>query len=247
MLKLNECNFDDHEYSINRANTHLNAWLQRFNDNTSNVEQTKSVFKLTDFYLMLAYANYALENTSEVKPNFEKAAPFAFLVGFDPQLKTVHNDWTIQEDLNVVLLFGQAQLLSKLATTPIKLYAIGHQAKLQYVELLKSIGTGHTPETSDINIAIAEAKNTKDKDVQQYILPLIEAILALASGENTLWQTSIDKAIKWHADECKFGDYKDMEEGFICLNALTMAKLGKEMHGWSCSTDSLYLPLFLID
>ncbi len=67
------------------------------------------------------------------------------------------------------------------------------------------------------------------------------------SGDHTLWQTSIDKVITWHKDECKFGDYKNDKKGIMSLNALTMAKLGKDLHGWVCSTDSLYLPLYLID
>ena len=207
----------------------------------------QATFVVANKYMELAYAHYVLENFHEVKPNFEKGAPFAFLRGFDPELKTSHNDWTIQQDLNIVLLFAKQEVLEKLIHSEIKLSSVQHQAKLQYAELLKNIGTGQTININDVEAALVEAKNTKDKDVLQYILPLIEAISALTSADKTLWQTSIDKAITWHTDECKFGDYKDMIEGFICLNALTMAKLGKDMHGWQCQTDSLYLPLFLID
>ena len=248
MLQLNQLSIENIEENISRANSHLAAWIERFQDNTRTPEQNKnSVFKITDFYFMLAYAKYALEEHSEVKPNFEKAAPFAFLCGFDPKLKTSNNDWTIQQELNVVLLFAEQDVLEKLKHSEIKLSSVQHQAKLQYAELLKAIGTGQTINKDDVEAALLEAKNTKDKDVLQYILPLLEAISALVSGDELRWQTSIDKAITWHKDECKFGDYKDMEEGFICLNALTMAKLGKDMHGWQCHTDSLYLPLFLID
>ena len=197
---------------------------------------------------MLAYGNYALENFTEVKPNFEQVAPYAYLRGFDPVLKTHNNDWTIQQELNICLCFGDKELHQKLETI-VDTYepsSIMHQACFRYDQLLLQIGTGQTPEQSDIDAALAEAQSTKDKDVQQYILPLIQAIQALIVSDETQWQTAIDKAIAWHTDECKFGDYKDMEEGFICLNALTLAKLGKELHGWSCKTDSLYLPLFLI-
>ena len=76
--------------------------------------------------------------------------------------------------------------------------------------------------------------------MQQYILPLIEAINALTMVEQALWQASIEKVITWHKDACKFGDYKEDIQGTMSLNALTMAKLGKNIHGWQCKTDSLY-------
>ncbi len=249
MLQLNSLSLENIEDNIVRANTHLDAWIERFQDNNRTLEQNKkSTFKITDFYLMLAYASYALENFDEVKPNFEKAAPYAFLRGFDSELKTHKSDWTIQKELNICLLFGEANLLQKLSTLEWSLTKddIVHPAIYQFDHLLIEIGTGHSPTEKAISTALNDAKSAKNKDVLQFFLPLIEAISALVTGDKVLWQTSIDKAIAWHADECKFGDYKDMEEGFICLNALTMAKLGKDMHGWECETDSLYLPLFLI-
>ena len=247
MLNLNKCEID-FERLFKRAPIVLTKRTPQILDNSVYMEvRQQATFVVANKYIELAYAYYVLENFPETKSYFEKAAPFAFLRGFDPELKTSHNDWTIQQDLNIVLLFAEQEVLEKLKHSEIKLSSVQHQAKLQYVELLKNIVTGGTPEQSDIDAALLETKNTKDKDVLQYILPLIEAISALTSADITLWQASIDKAIKWHADECKFGDYKDMEEGFICLNALTMAKLGKDLHGWQCQTNSLYLPLFLID
>ncbi|MBB1344326.1 MULTISPECIES: Imm49 family immunity protein [unclassified Pseudoalteromonas] len=250
MLKLNKLTAEDVEYDITRANTHLPAWLERFKDTSRTLEQyKKSVFKISDFYLMLAYGNYALENVSEVKPNLKKAAPYAFLCGFDPELQTRKSDYSIQKELNICLLFGEPELLEQIKALDWSLSEddIVHPAIYQYDHLLMQIATGSPLTPQAINTAQQDAQKAKNKDVLQFFAPLIEAISALISGDQPLWQASIDKAIKWHSDECKFGDYKDMEEGFICLNALTMAKLGKDMHGWQCHTDSLYLPLFLID
>jgi len=247
MLQLNKCEID-FERLFKRAPIVLAKRTPQILDSSIDLEvRQQAIFVVTNKYIDLAYANYVLENYSEVRPNLIKAAPFAFLLAFDPELKDAQNDWTIQKKINLIILFGDLQLLNKLSITTVKLHSVAYQAKLLYAELLKAIGTGQTPTQSDIDVALLEAKNTKDKDVLQYILPLIEAVFALISGDELLWQESIAKAIKWHSDECKFGDYKDMEEGFICLNALTMAKLGKENHGWQCQTDSLYLPLFLID
>ena len=78
-------------------------------------------------------------------------------------------------------------------------------------------------------------------------VPLVEAIKGLSIGDNLLWQSSIDKVIAWHTDECKYGDFKEDGNAVMSLNALSMAKLGKDMHGWQCQTDSLYLPLYLIN
>ncbi|ELU4011290.1 immunity 49 family protein [Vibrio vulnificus] len=250
MLPLNKLSVENVEGDILRANTHLNAWIERFKDTSRTTEQNKqSVFKLTSFYMMLAYGNYALENYSEVKPNLIKAAPFAFLRGFDPELKTQNSAWTIQDELNICLLFGDSVLLEKIKVLNWSLPEDRwvHPAIYQYDHLLMHIATGRTPSEQAITQALSDAKSAKNKDVIQFFLSLIEAIHALTTSNQTLWQESIDKAIAWHTDECKFGDYKDIDDGFMCLNALTMAKLGKDLHGWHCTTNSLYLPLFLID
>lgn len=249
MLKLNKYEID-FERLFRRAPTVLENRTPEIYDESANLDDRKqATFVVTSKYIELAYANYALENYSEVKPNLIKAAPFAFLRGFDSELRTHNNDWTIQQELNICLTFGDADIVEKLSklANSFKPSSIMHNACYFYDLLLIKIGTHQPLEQSDIDEALSEAKNTKDKDVQQYIHPLIEAISALTTSNQALWQESIDKAIAWHTDECKFGDYKDMLDGFMCLNALTMAKLGKELHGWHCTTDSLYLPLFLID
>ncbi|EMQ2877942.1 immunity 49 family protein [Vibrio navarrensis] len=249
MLKLNKYEID-FERLFRRAPTVLENRTPEIYDESANLDDRKqATFVVTSKYIELAYANYALENYSEVKPNLIKSAPFAFLRGFDSELRTHNNDWTIQQELNICLTFGDADIIEKLSklANSFKPSSIMHNACYFYDLLLIKIGTHQPLEQSDIDEALSEAKNTKDKDVQQYIHPLIEAISALATSNQILWQESIDKAIAWHTDECKFGDYKNMLDGFMCLNALTMAKLGKELHGWHCTTDSLYLPLFLID
>lgn len=249
MLKLNKFE-EDYERVFKRAPKVLAKREPQIIDlNLSAYDRQQATFVVAGKYIQLAYLNYWLENFDQVKPNLQKAAPYAFLRGFDPDLKTHNNDWTIQQELNIVILFAESDVIEKLSNNNWLLPKdnIINQACYLYDRLLMQIGTGQTPAQSDIDDALLEAKTTKNKDVLQYILPLTEAISALTSGNKAIWQASIDKAIKWHSDECKFGDYKDMEEGFICLNALTMAKLGKDMHGWQCQTDSLYLPLFLID
>lgn len=250
MLKLNKLTETDIKYYLIKNPTGIQNWSPVLDDPDEPLEEKQqAAFHLASFYIEIAYANYALEDFSEVKPNLEKAAPFAFLRGFDSELQTHNSDYSIQEELNICLLFGEPKLLEQIRALNWSLSEddIVHPAIYQYDHLLMQIATGSTPTPQAINTAQQDAKNAKNKDVLQFFAPLIDAISALVSGDQPLWQSSIDKAIAWHADECKFGDYKDMIEGFICLNALTMAKLGKDMHGWQCQTDSLYLPLFLID
>ncbi|TGE83956.1 hypothetical protein C7Y70_08205 [Pseudoalteromonas sp. KS88] len=250
MLKLNKYTVDELEELYDDLNFMVEHRIPEIFDKSATSDDRKSAtFWVTNQYIDIAYTHYVLENFDQVKPYLEKAAPYAFLRGFDPDLKTHNNDWTIQQELNIVILFAEPDVIEKLSNSDWSLPKnnIINQACYLYDRLLMQIGTGQTPVQSDIDAALFEAKTTKNKDVLQYILPLTEAISALTSDNKALWQASIDKAIKWHSDECKFGDYKDMLEGFICLNALTMAKLGKDMLGWQCQTDSLYLPLFLID
>ena len=249
MLKLNSYKFDFQELFEESPIT-IDIRLKHYKDSSIDLEvKVRAVWVLCGEYQELAYAHYVLENNDEVKPYLEKAAPFAYISGFDPELKEHHNEWTIQNELTLTLLFGDKSTKQKLQTVGWQLVAddIMYQACYLYDHLLIKIGTGQALSHSEIQTAKDEAKKTKDKDVQQYILPLIEAISALTTEEQALWQTSIDKVIAWHKDACKFGDYKEDKQGIMSLNALVMAKLGKDIHGWECTTDSLYLPLFLIN
>ncbi|ABN61833.1 immunity 49 family protein [Shewanella baltica] len=249
MSKLDGINESDFNRLFERAPSVLAKRTPQITDITLDIEKREqALFVVTGKYIELAQASYAIGRLAEVRPYFEQAAPFAFLRGFDPELKTCKIDWTIQEEICIVLLFGNPDLLSQLSTTNWSLPAerIMHQACYAYDKLLIKAGTGQTVTTDELDLAIAEAKATKDKDVQQYIVSLLEGLLAIETADQDMWQSSIVKAIKWHADECQFGELKDMDE-FICFNALTLAKLGKDRHHWQCQTDSVYLPLFLID
>ncbi|WP_299010708.1 Imm49 family immunity protein [uncultured Shewanella sp.] len=248
MLKLNKAEID-FERLFRRAPMVLEKRIPHIQDKSLDISvRLQATFVVASKYIELAYANYVLEEYEKVKPYLQQAAPYAFLRGFDPLLQTQKVDWTIQEEMNIVLLFGTPELLAQLRDCEWSLTdnEIINQACYLYDHLLLKIGTGVLPSASLIEAALTEAKNTKDKDVLQYILPLIEAIKALVEGDKATWQANIDKAITWHTEQCQFGDLKDMEQGFMCLNALTMAKLGQELHQWSCTTQSLYLPLFLI-
>ncbi|NTS77895.1 immunity 49 family protein [Catenovulum sp. SM1970] len=250
MLKLNKLNEDDLSYDLSSRPKAIKNWTPVINDDDEPIEEkVRAAFNLTSWYVRLANANYGLENYDQVKPYLEKAAPYAFLRGFDEELKTHKNDWTIQQELNLCLLFGNTDIIEKLSklVNNFKPSSIMHQACYLYDCLLIKVGTGQSIEQVQIEEALSEAGATKDKDVLQYIQPLIQAINALVLSDQSLWQSSIEKAIDWHTDQCKFGDYKEDIDGFINLNALTLAKLGKTMHGWQCETHSLYLPLFLID
>ena len=146
-------------------------------------------------------------------------------------------------------MFGDDSIISKLRAhaDDFTTSSVTKKAIFLYDQLLIKIGTGKVLPQEEIENALTEAKSTKDKDVQQCIVPLIEAIKGLTIGDDLLWQSNIDKVIAWHADECKYGDFKEDGNAVMSLNALSIAKLGKDIHGWECKTDSLYLPLYLIN
>lgn len=249
MLKLNNYDFEFEEL-FEDAPMVIEVRLADINDPLASQEDKEEAAEiLSEEYQELAYAHYVLENYEEAKCNLKKAAPFAYLTGFDSELKGHNNEWTIQNKLNVTLLFGDESIISKLRAhaDDFTTSSVTKKAIFLYDHLLIKIGTGKVPPEEEIENALNEAKSTKDKDVQQCIVPLIEAIKGLSIGDDLLWQSSIDKVIAWHTDECKYGDFKEDRNAVMSLNALSMAKLGKDMHGWQCKTDSLYLPLYLIN
>ncbi|TMO04385.1 immunity 49 family protein [Pseudoalteromonas sp. S558] len=249
MLKLNNYDFEFEEL-FEDAPMFIEVRLADINDTLASRKDKKDAARiLSGQYQELAYAYYVLENYEEAKCYLKKAVPFAYLTGFDPELKGHNNEWTIQNKLNVTLLFGDEPIISKLRehADDFTTSSVTKKAIFLYDHLLIKIGTGKVLSTNEIENALTEAKSTKDKDVQQCIVPLIEAIKGLTNGDDCLWQSSIDKVIAWHADECKYGDFKEDGNAVMSLNALSMAKLGKDMRGWQCKTDSLYLPLYLIN
>ncbi|MCF2848435.1 hypothetical protein NH514_14395 [Pseudoalteromonas sp. ACER1] len=249
MLKLNNYDFEFGELFEESPIT-LEIRLKHMNDPSVGVDTKKrACWVLSEEYKELACAHYVLENYNEAKFYLKEAAPFAYLTGFDSELKGHNNEWTIQGELNIALLFGDESIISKLRehADDFTISSVTKKAIFLYDHLLIKIGTGKSLSTNEIESALTETKSTKDKDVQQCIVPLVEAIKGLSIGDNLLWQSSIDKVIAWHTDECKYGDFKEDGNAVMSLNALSMAKLGKDMHGWQCQTDSLYLPLYLIN
>ncbi|KAA1156176.1 hypothetical protein [Pseudoalteromonas fuliginea] len=249
MLKLNNYDFEFDELFEESPIT-IEIRLRHMSDQSVEVGiKKRACWVLSEEYQELAYAHYVLEDYEEAKCYLKKAAQFAYLTGFDPELKGHNNEWTIQGELNVALLFGDDSIISKLRAhaDDFTTSSVTKKAIFLYDHLLIKIGTGKVPPEEEIENALNEAKSTKDKDVQQCIVPLIEAIKGLTIGDDLLWQSSIDKVIAWHADECKYGDFKEDGNAVMSLNGLSMAKLGKDMHGWQCKTDSLYLPLYLIN
>ncbi|MGK2236984.1 MAG: hypothetical protein ACI85L_002149 [Pseudomonadota bacterium] len=249
MLKLNNYDFE-FEKLFKKAPITIDIRLKHIDDSAVDFEVKINAVRILSKKLQeLAYAHYVLENYTDAKLYLKKAAPFAYLTGFDSELKGYNNEWTIQNKLNVTLLFGDESIISKLRehADDFTTSSVTKKAIFLYDHLLIKIGTGKLLSTNEIEDALTEAKSTKDKDVQQCIAPLIEAIKGLTIGDDLLWQSSIDKVIAWHADECKYGDFKEDGNAVMSLNGLSMAKLGKDMHGWQCKTDSLYLPLYLIN
>ena len=249
MLELNNYDFEFEEL-FEDAPMFIEVRLADINNPLASQKDKKDAARiLSGEYQELACAHYVLENYNEAKFYLKEAAPFAYLTGFDSELKGHNNEWTIQGELNVALLFGDETIINKLRehADDFTISSVTKKAIFLYDHLLIKIGTGKSLSTNEIESALTEAKSTKDKDVQQCIVPLVEAIKGLCIGDNLLWQSSIDKVIAWHTDECKYGDFKEDGNAVMSLNALSMTKLGKDMHGWQCQTDSLYLPLYLIN
>lgn len=117
MLKLNKCVLDDLDELYEDLEYINNHRVPQVTDENVTLDRRKNAaFVVTSKYITIAYTNYALENYPEVKPNLIKAAPFAFLRGFDKKLGTHKTDWSIQKELNICLLFGGASLLTQIKT-----------------------------------------------------------------------------------------------------------------------------------
>ena len=222
MLKLNNYDFEFEEL-FEDSSMVIEVRLADINDTLASQEDKEEAAQiLSEEYQELAYAHYVLENYTEAKLYLKKAAPFAYLTGFDPEFKGHNNEWTIQGELNVALLFGDDSIISKLRAhaDDFTTSSVTKKAIFLYDQLLIKIGTGKVLPQKEIENALTEAKSTKDKDVQQCIVPLIEAIKGLTIGDDLLWQSNIDKVIAWHADECKYGDFKEDGNAVMSLNAL---------------------------
>ena len=86
MLKLNNYDFEVEEL-FEGAPMVIEVRLADINDPLASQEDKEEAAEiLSEEYQELAYAHYVLENYEEAKCNLKKAAPFAYLTGFDSEL-----------------------------------------------------------------------------------------------------------------------------------------------------------------
>ncbi|MEK0159597.1 hypothetical protein WLQ65_10735 [Pseudoalteromonas piscicida] len=249
MLKINQYE-EDFEELIADSPIIIENRKAQIDDKTLSLEQRKeALFTVAEEYLDLGYAYYMLEENNKSIVHFQKAMPYKFKLAFEALWKEPENCWSIQETLNCILLFGTKELKSELIDSNWKLENedIINESSYLYDRLLIQIGTTFKVDDAALINALNVSELEKDRDVQQFIVPLLRAIKGLITSDKSQWQIGIDKALQWHTDEAKLGEYRDIRQGVICLNALTLAKLGRDMHEWECTSESIYLPLNLLN
>ncbi|MBB1307818.1 hypothetical protein, partial [Pseudoalteromonas sp. SR43-5] len=162
MLKLNNYDFEFEELFEDSPMV-IEVRLADINDPLASQEDKEEAAQiLSEEYQELAYAHYVLEDCEEAKCYLKKAAPFAYLTGFDPELKGHNNEWTIQGELNVALLFGDDSIISKLRAhaDDFTTSSVTKKAIFLYDHLLIKIGTGKVLPEEEIENALTEAKST---------------------------------------------------------------------------------------
>lgn len=84
------------------------------------------------------------------------------------------------------------------------------------------------------------------QDVPEEIANRIYALLALVEGDAVGFNKHLADVVRAHERDARTGELSDMQEGFICLEALGLAGLAKRQ-GVSVTVSSVYLPLQLLD
>ena len=112
-------------------------------------------------------------------------------------------------------------------------------------QLVRLLNAG-SPETVDLASVINRAEvEFAPRNDRVFTLPKAKALQALVTGNVAEWEHAVGGIVAAHREEALKGEYKLLEDGFIALPALMLARLGME-RGQNCKVESPYLPLELV-
>jgi hypothetical protein len=101
------------------------------------------------------------------------------------------------------------------------------------------------PKSFEAALLEMRARKATSRDVEIFA-PLGDALLGVLEINGKVWNDGLQKYLDWHVEQSLYGDWKLLPKAFIALPALGFAKLGIE-RGLTCTVQSPYLPLFLIE
>ena len=116
-----------------------------------------------------------------------------------------------------------------------------------YLGALKFVVANEEKDHSEAKRALDACRAANQaRDVPVEIADRIFALLALVDGDAIGFNRHLAAVVRNHVVDARSGELSDMQEGFICLEALGLSGLAKRQ-GVPVTVNSVYLPLSLLD
>lgn len=205
--------------------------------------------------LQLGLTAYALEREAdEVHTYLCDAAEHltqSLVLLAPPELDTHRNPWKAEQILDLVACFGSAQNRAAIAALradqlrhPVR---PEHDALARYLDVLRAHIAGARLDTAALSAVVLSCESPHaTKEDRLFLQPGAQGLTALEAHDTASWNHALAQILTSHGQEARDGDLALLSDGFVCLRALMLAKLGVE-RGLSCHATSVYLPVFLFD
>ena len=153
--------------------------------------------------------------------------------------------------VHLVVCFGAAEYRRTLSQVQSWQYCMPRnpddEALVGYLEMLQAyIAGAGLDQQMATRIEQHCLEDTAPQADRVFLLPKVRGLQAVQRRDADTWELALSDLVKAHAHEAQRGQYRLLPEGFICVSALMLTKLGEEA-GMMCHITSPYLPLHLLE
>lgn len=201
----------------------------------------------------VAAHTYQLQGArSEVVAGF-RASAAAWLEHYEtvgaPIANETRNVWEFLRALDLVVAFGSREDRRRIGSINKSKYLHPVREANVAVGLVVSLiqGVCLSDSLQGIDPVITTVRHgTTPEHARRTLTPIIGGLTALFSRDQAAFQRAVAEAVEAHHIEARRGEYRLLAEGFVCLDALMLLRLGEE-HGVYAALDSPYLPAALLE
>jgi len=254
-LKLNKISDENATREIEDNSDSISRRLAKLEASEDANEKLKHIRMLAKLNFELGTLLYQQEaQKEEIIPRMRNAADYYvrfFPIRPEPKELETRFVGEFEKAIELVVCFGEKGLRRKLAGIERWQYNFpeydDYRIRADYLGVEKRfVGEGVLDEAELQRLEDYCSSDRASKEERKFVLPKIQGINAIVSGDQAALNKAITDLIEAHKWEALRGEYRLMCEGLICLPGMMLAQLGRERN-MAATVKSDYLPLLLLE
>jgi Immunity protein 49 len=254
-LKLNKISDEDVEREIKSKLKSITIRLAKLEASEDANEKLKHLKKLAELNFEVGALLYQQEAPKEEIISYLRSAAEYYVRFFPIQPEPIELEHRFvgefEKAIDLVVCFGEKNLRRELSGIERWQYNVpeydAYRIRADYLGVEKRfVGEGVLDEAELQRLEEFCSSDTASKEERKFVLPKIEGIKAVVSGDQAALNRAITDLIEAHKWEALRGEYRQMYEGLICLPGMKLAQLGRERN-MAATVKSDYLPLRLLE